>query len=196
MCYGTGMARPKTFDEDRVLDAAMRAFWAAGYEATSTDDLCEATGLGRSSIYNTFKSKHDLFEKTLLRYMTGRTAAAVELLESSLPVREKIRTLLWQAAETETGDPVGCLVVNSMIELAPHDAEIATRLERDQNRRLTALRLAIEAGQRQQEIDANKDPAALAHFVVATISGMRVLARGGADRATLRAIASTALDAI
>ncbi|MGK5671500.1 TetR/AcrR family transcriptional regulator [Micromonospora sp. URMC 106] len=190
------MGRPKTFDEDRVLEAAMRAFWAAGYEATSTDDLCEATGLGRSSIYNTFKSKHDLFEKTLLRYMTQRTAAAVELLESAMPVREKIRALLWQAADTETGDPTGCLVVNSMIELAPRDAEIATRLERDQDRRLTALRLAIEAGQRQQEIDPEKDPATLAHFVVATISGMRVLARGGADRSTLRAVASTALDAI
>ncbi|MGW4500281.1 TetR/AcrR family transcriptional regulator [Micromonospora sp. NPDC004336] len=190
------MARPKAFDEDQVLDAAMRAFWSAGYEATSTEDLCEATGLGRSSIYNTFKSKHELFEKTLLRYMASRTASIVELLESDLPVREKIRTLLWRAAETEPGDPVGCLVVNSIIELAPHDEEIAARLERDQDRRLTALRLAIEAGQRRREIDADKDPATLARFVVATISGMRVLARGGADPATLRAVADTALDAV
>ncbi|NUS02366.1 MAG: helix-turn-helix transcriptional regulator, partial [Nonomuraea sp.] len=59
------MARPRTFEEDRAVEAAMRAFWDAGYEATSTQDLCAATGLGRSSIYNTFAGKRDLFERAL-----------------------------------------------------------------------------------------------------------------------------------
>ena len=71
------MARPRKFDEGRALDAAMEAFWAAGYEATSTQDLCDATGLGRSSIYNTFKSKHDLFERALARYMEWQERRAV-----------------------------------------------------------------------------------------------------------------------
>jgi AcrR family transcriptional regulator len=190
------MARPRTFDEDRAIEAAMRAFWSTGFEATSTEDLCEATGLGRSSIYNTFKSKRNLFEKALRRYMESKTASAIELLESTLPAQEKVRTLLWQSIDTETGDPTGCLVVNSMVELAPHDPEIAKQLQRDHGRRLEALRTAIDVGRRDGEIDADKDPLVLAHFIVATISGMRVVARAGADRAALEAIATTALDAL
>ncbi len=178
------------------MDAAMRAFWTAGYEATSTQDLCEATGLGRSSIYNTFKSKHDLFERALDRYTDERTAGLLELLDGDRPVRERLRTLLEQTADTETGDPAGCLVVNAIVEMAPRDPEIAERISRDQARRLAALRATIESGMRAGEIDAGKDALALAHFVVATVSGMRVAARGGADRATLSAIAETAMSAI
>src|SRR5690606_8821359 len=63
------MARPRTFEEEQALEAAMRAFWRRGYEATSTQDLCAATGLGRSSVYNAFDSKRELFTRALRRYM-------------------------------------------------------------------------------------------------------------------------------
>ncbi|MFD0683303.1 TetR/AcrR family transcriptional regulator [Actinomadura fibrosa] len=190
------MARPRKFEEERAVDAAMRAFWTAGYEATSTQDLCEATGLGRSSIYNTFRSKHDLFEKALDRYMAGKNAATFALLETDLPARERLRTMLERTAEGEAGDPAGCLVVNSLVELAPRDPDIAARLKRDEELRVAALRAVIESGMRAGEIDPGKDATALAHFVIATISGMRVAARGGAGRETLDAIAETAMTAI
>jgi AcrR family transcriptional regulator len=76
-----GMPRPRTFDEDRAIDAAMRLFWTSGYEATSTQDLCEATGLGRSSIYNTFTSKRDLFDRALRRYTESFTAVINTIVE-------------------------------------------------------------------------------------------------------------------
>lgn len=174
----------------------MYAFWTAGYEATSTQDLCEATGLGRSSIYNTFKSKHDLFERALDHYMASKNASTFEVLEGDRPIKEKVAILLQRIIDAEAGDPAGCLVVNSMVELAPRDPEIADRLERDRELRFHALRDAIEAGRRAGEIAAGKDADALTHFVVATISGMRVASRAGADRATLQAIATTALTAI
>ncbi|MGW0434274.1 TetR/AcrR family transcriptional regulator [Micromonospora sp. NPDC003197] len=181
------------FDEDEAIDAAMRAFWHAGYEATSTQDLCAATGLGRSSIYNTFTSKRDLFEKALDRYMETKAAAILEVLEGDLPIVEKIQVLFRQAIDIEVGDPAGCLVVNTVVELAPRDPEIAARLQRDHERRLAALHTAIDAGRRVGEIATDKDPEALAHFVIATIGGMRVAARAGADRATLEMVATTAL---
>ncbi|MEV4106195.1 TetR/AcrR family transcriptional regulator [Nonomuraea sp. NPDC049695] len=187
------MGRPRTFEEDRAVEAAMRAFWNAGYEATSTQDLCAATGLGRSSIYNTFASKHDLFEKALRHYMDQRTAALAELLESGLPIKEKIRTVLWWAVDPNPGEPPGCLVVNSMTELAPHNPDIAELLRRDNDRRRELLRAALETSRARGEIDPGKDPLTLAHFVIATVSGLRVAARGGTDRDGLESIANTAL---
>ncbi|MFI0483711.1 TetR/AcrR family transcriptional regulator [Actinomadura sp. 9N215] len=191
------MARPRKFEEERAVEAAMRAFWADGYEATSTQELCVATGLGRSSIYNTFRSKHDLFEKSLARYMDINTTSMIEVLEDGgRPVRERLRTILQWTVDPEADDPVGCMVVNAMVELAPRDAAIAERIEGDERRRLAALTAAIEEGMRAGEIDAGKDARALAHFVVATVSGMRVVARGGAGRRVLASIADTAMDAI
>ncbi|HEU5032212.1 MAG TPA: TetR/AcrR family transcriptional regulator [Spirillospora sp.] len=191
------MARPRQFEEERAVEAAMRAFWESGYEATSTQELCEATGLGRSSIYNTFSSKHDLFARALTLYMEIRTANIVEALEDAgRPVRDRLRTVLGWAVTAPADDPVGCLVVNSMIELAPRDEDVAELLRKDQETRLAALRAAIGSGQRSGEIDAGKDAGALAHFVVAVIGGMRVAARGGADERTLGAIAETAMAAV
>ncbi|TDE30719.1 TetR/AcrR family transcriptional regulator [Actinomadura sp. 6K520] len=191
------MARPRNFDERRAVEAAMRAFWADGYEATSTQELCEATGLGRSSIYNTFRSKRDLFEKALSRYMEIKTSSVIEALEDrDRPVRERLRTVLERAVEPPADEPPGCLVVNTMVELAPHDAELTGRIERDQRRRLAALKAAIEEGQRAGEIAPDKDATALAHFVISTVGGMRVAARGGAGTATLASIADTAMNAI
>jgi TetR/AcrR family transcriptional regulator, transcriptional repressor for nem operon len=189
------MARPREFREERAVEAAMRAFWTAGYEATSTEDLCAATGLGRSSVYNTFRSKRELFERALRHYTTSRTAELVELMEADRPLREKVRTLLWQSVDPRPEDPAGCLVVNATVELAPHDDGVAELLRGDQERRLAALRAAIETGLGRGEIAGDKDPLALARFLVATVGGMRVMARGGADRAALESVASTALAA-
>jgi TetR/AcrR family transcriptional regulator, transcriptional repressor for nem operon len=188
-----GVPRPREFEEDRALDAAMRAFWRAGYEATSTQDLCAATGLGRSSVYNTFHSKRALFERALTRYMTARTDAAVELLSRQTPLRDRLRALLWESVDPPAGDPVGCLVVNSLVELAPKDEEIAATLAKDQARRFEALRAALASARRGGELPETADPDALAHFVMATISGMRVMARGGTDKTALASIADTAL---
>ncbi|MCG5212790.1 TetR/AcrR family transcriptional regulator [Streptosporangium sp. KLBMP 9127] len=190
------MARPRKFDEERAVDAAMRAFWAAGYEATSTEDLCEATGLGRSSIYNTFTSKRALFLRALRHYAETMTERQVELLEGDAPVREKLRELLSRVVDEESGDPQGCLVVNTSIELAGRDEEVAALLKRDYDRRIEALRTALETGRSRGELDAGRDPLALAHFVAATVGGLRVAARTGADRAALDGIAASALAAL
>ncbi|MFI0776801.1 TetR/AcrR family transcriptional regulator [Streptomyces sp. NPDC021212] len=196
------MARPRMFDEERALDAAMRAFWANGYEATSTQDLCAATGLGRSSIYNTFHSKHDLFQRALARYIDIKTTTQIDLLEDEeRPVVERIRAFLATVIDSEfeervDGRSIGCLTVNTTVELAGRDAEAAALLERDLERRLTALRVVLRGGQRDGHITSSRDAESLARFVNAVTGGMRVAARGGADRAQLESIASTAMDAL
>ena len=196
------MPRPRTFDEDRAVDAAMRTFWANGYEATTTEDLCAATGLGRSSIYNTFTSKHELFRRALLRYVEMTTTAQLALVEDERrsPV-ERLRALFavvvdGEVATRRDGRSLGCLTVNTTVELAGRDPEAAGILERDAERRVAALRLAIYAGQRAGEITSGRDPEALARYLTAVIGGMRVAGQGGASRADLQSIADAALDAL
>ncbi|MBO8203467.1 TetR/AcrR family transcriptional regulator [Streptomyces smyrnaeus] len=196
------MARPRLFDEERALDAAMRAFWEKGYEATSTQDLCEATGLGRSSIYNTFSSKHDLFQRALARYVDAMTAQQLEILEDvERSALERIEALFERIIEQEfeqrwAGRSIGCLSVNTTVELAARDPEVDRVLTRDLRVRLDALRAAVEAGQQAGEITADREPEALARFVNAVIGGMRVSAQGGADRPALKGIAATAVSAL
>ncbi|MFF1695180.1 TetR/AcrR family transcriptional regulator [Streptomyces sp. NPDC058257] len=196
------MARPRTFDEERALDAAMRAFWSNGYEATSTQDLCDATGLGRSSIYNTFSSKHELFQRALARYMDSMTSIQVEILEDTeRPPMERIRALFTRVVDSEfecreDGHSIGCLTVNTTVELAGRDPEAAEMLARDLAVRLAAISAVIRAGQSGGDITSTRDATDLARFLNAIIGGMRISAQGGADRATLTAIAETALDAL
>ncbi|MFE9395874.1 TetR/AcrR family transcriptional regulator [Streptomyces flavidovirens] len=205
------MARPRKFDEERAVDAAMEAFWTAGYEATSTQDLCEATGLGRSSIYNTFKSKRDLFDRALARYMEYKNAELAALMESDLPVRQKIRTQFQRVIDEEFergpegsersegvagAEGRGCLVVNTAVEVAARDHEIADDLTRDYRLRLAVIRAAIESGQRDGDIARDKDPTALAHFVIATIAGLKVSARVTRQRSVLEMTADAALTAL
>jgi AcrR family transcriptional regulator len=196
------MARPRTFDEEGALDAAMRTFWEKGYEATSTQDLCDATGLGRSSIYNTFKSKHDLFERVLARYIDCMTTAQLAALEDTRhSAADRLRTLFAMVVDGETehrtgGRGLGCLTVNTTVELAARDPRAAEMLERDTRRRLTVLRAVLEEGQRDGSITSPRDAGALARFINAAIGGMRISSQGGADRATLESIAEIAMDAL
>ncbi|MCL7376492.1 TetR/AcrR family transcriptional regulator [Streptomyces sp. 35G-GA-8] len=206
------MARPRTFDEDRALDAAMRTFWANGYEATSTQDLCEATGLGRSSIYNTFHSKRDLFRRSLTRYIDTMTMRQIRILEDQeRPTVERIQALFDSIIEGEFavregaggagggeggGRSLGCLTVNTTVELAGRDPDADAILDRDLALRLASLRVALEAGQRAGEIGSSRDAGELARFLNAVIAGMRVSAQGGADRAALESVAAIAVDAL
>ncbi|MEK2478357.1 MULTISPECIES: TetR/AcrR family transcriptional regulator [Streptomyces] len=193
------MARPRKFDEVRAVDAAMEAFWAAGYEATSTQDLCDATGLGRSSIYNTFKSKHDLFERALARYMERKNGELTEFLDDDTrTARQKLRGILQRIIDeefTRHPDGRGCLVVNTAIEVASHDAPVAAALERDYGVRLEMVRAVIERGQRDGDIAADRDSRTLAHLLIAAIGGIRVSARAGVDRAALESVADATLTA-
>ncbi|MFC4911199.1 TetR/AcrR family transcriptional regulator [Actinomadura gamaensis] len=190
------MARPRTFDEARAVEAAADAFRRTGYEGTSTDALCAATGLRRSSIYNAFTSKHDLFMRALRQYVETATGRIVELMEDEAPLREKVRELLDRIVREECEDGLGCLVVNTSIELAPRDAEVAMLLERDYRRRFEAVRAACARAVRDGEISAERSPEALAHFVLSQVSGIRVAARYGAARAEMESVAAIAVAAL
>lgn len=188
------MPRPRTFDEDRAVDAAMRVFWTTGYEATSTQDLCAATGLGRSSIYNTFTSKRALFDRALRRYVDRFTATQLEVItDETLPIRERVRRILWTAVEPDPDVPAGCFVINTIVELGPTDPEVIDLLDRDHEAKLEALTAAIQAAQAAGELDAAQDAAGLATYVFTVLGGLRVAARRGAAPDSQRTVVEATL---
>jgi len=190
------MARPREFDEQHAVDAAMNAFWDKGYEATSTQDLCTATGLGRSSIYNTFSSKHALFERSLDHYAEIGLRTRGELLESAEAGHDRIRALLEAAVADEAAGHRGCLMINTVAEFGERDSVISARMKEDARRHLELLTDHIRVGQADGSIDTRRNPAELAEFVHSTIGGLRLISRRGATESEMLSVAEIALSAL
>jgi len=192
------MPRPREFDDERVLDAAMEAFWARGYAATSAQDLVDATGLGRSSLYNAFAGKHQLYERALRRYLERNTEADVALLDRPGPVKERVRELLLGVIDADLGDPQrrGCLAVNAAIELAGKDEAVTVAVRRVFARVEEALVVALERGQLDGEITGARSARALARFVLNAIYGLRVLGKAATDRAPLLDVVEATVSAL
>lgn len=192
------MPRPRGFDPDRVVDAAMVAFWDRGYAATSAQDLVDSTGLGRGSLYNAFTGKHELFLEALRRYDSEWATRQIAVLDGDGPVRARLRTVLMTVVDEESGAVAahrGCLAVNAAIELAGHDPEVTARVRRIFGRMEQGMRAALERAVREGEIGADRDPAALARYLLNAMYGLRVLGKT-AERSAMIDIVETTLSLI
>jgi TetR/AcrR family transcriptional regulator, transcriptional repressor for nem operon len=189
------MPRPRQFDPDDVLEEAMRQFWERGYSDTSVDSLVEATGVRPGSLYNTFKGgKRALFMGSLERYsklVVPEKMGALEAPGASIPEIRAYFDGLVQDLLTEEGR-IGCLMVNSAIELAAQDPVVAgvvsghmDRLERNVAR---ALRNAVDRG----EAPASIDPDARAKLFMATGMGLMVVGKTNPGREVLETIVNAA----
>ncbi|WP_067798606.1 TetR/AcrR family transcriptional regulator [Actinomadura formosensis] len=189
------MARTKEFDPDAVLQRALELFWERGYEATSMADLVERLGIARASIYATFGGKHDLYLKALERYLRTADPSLAETLSRPGPVLPAVRALIERYAEESAGDRRrrGCLVVNTAVELAARDAEAARLVESSWSFLEASLTSALMRARAQGELPPEKDPRALARFLLVLLQGMRVLGRAPAGEERLRDAAREAL---
>ncbi|SHF38275.1 TetR/AcrR family transcriptional regulator [Streptoalloteichus hindustanus] len=190
------MGRPRKFDPDVAVDQAMEVFWRQGYAGTSPQDLVDALGIGRGSLYNAFQGKNQLFHRVLRRYHDQESVRMIELLDRPGPVRRRLRLALETIIEEDFADPDrrGCLAVNTAMELAGRDEE-ATRLVRRMFDRLErTLRALVEEGQRSGEIAPGRDAGALAGFLLSAINGMRVLTKTAEHPDQLRRVVDATLD--
>src|SRR5215213_10309770 len=130
------MARPREFDPEVVLEEVMRVFWAKGYNATSLDDLCEATQLNRSSLYAAFGDKHALFLRTIDRYGDGAVARVSAALSRPVPVKEAIGGFFARMVDEIVAGPgrIGCFIGNSAAEAARDDPAVAKRVRQNLDR--------------------------------------------------------------
>ncbi len=189
------MARTKEFDPDTVLQKALELFWERGYEATSMADLVEHLGIARASIYTTFGGKHDLYIKALDRYLQTRDPDLVEMLSQPGPVLPAVRALVeLYAHDSAYGDRRwGCMVVNAAVEVVPSDPQAARRVAASWDTLETVLTSALTRARAQGEIPEQKDPRALARFLLVLLQGIRVLGRAQADPGRVRDAAAQAL---
>jgi TetR/AcrR family transcriptional repressor of nem operon len=189
------MARPREFDEDAALERALNAFWTRGYEATSVDDLCDVTGLSRSSLYSTFGGKRDLLLRSVDRYSDKRTPVIAAALAKPLPVREAIAALLREFIDQIVSGPGrrGCFLGNCAAELPRSDRVAMARVRTGLARTETTFREALSRARERQELPVDADVAALARFLTAGIQGLRLVGKVNPDRAALQDIAATLL---
>ncbi|HLF96225.1 MAG TPA: TetR/AcrR family transcriptional regulator [Methylococcaceae bacterium] len=192
------MGRPLEFDPEQALDAAMGVFWASGYGATSVQDLLEAMDLSKSSFYQAFGSKRQLFERCLRRYRENTAAAMLDGLDQTVSGRRFIADMLYSAAgEACLGEkPRGCLVMNTANEFAQQDATVAGWVAQGVNRFTAVFRAAVQRAQKEGEIAAAKDPEALAHYLVSSMSGLKTMVKAGAGEKTVRDIVPLILSAL
>lgn len=176
--------RPRSFDTDAVVERALDAFWANGYELTSLDDLCAATGLAVSSVYAAFGSKRGLFEAALARYETHMNHGLARLERGTSGIDDIIWFVEWVRSGLQASTrPSGCLMVNTMVELAPRDLELAATTARYRDRIRNALHSAMRRAARRGEVPTT-GAAVRASLIQAALFGALVTARaGGGDEA-------------
>lgn len=171
------VGRPREFDEERALEAAMDEFWKKGYESTSLNDLCCCTGLHKGSLYQAFGDKHTLFMRSLNHYADRefKDVAAVAFQQDSPldSIRALVRTVCDHAAEGR-----GCLMINSMVELAPHDPEVKAMLTNEGQRRIQVMTELLTRAQQQGEVRAELDPGMLARQLMVGLAGSAALVKG------------------
>jgi TetR/AcrR family transcriptional regulator, transcriptional repressor for nem operon len=181
------MPRPREFDEEAALDAATAHFWSRGYEATSVRDLAVSMGLTSASLYNAFGDKRALYERALDRYVERGFRDRVRRFEHRLPPREVIAAFFAEIVELSVNDPhrKGCLIVNSAMELAPHDRQFHRRLSGVLKEMEGFFLRCVSAGQEDGSILTQTPAEEIAKTLLASLMGLRVLARVNPQRALL-----------
>ncbi len=189
------MARPLEYEPDIVLNRAMQVFWRKGFESTSLDDLCDATGLGRSSLYAAFGSKQAMYLRALARYEDAAISRIESALAGPAPIASALREFLTQMIEDIVAGPGrrGCLIGNCAAEAARQNRGVSSRVRRSLGRIEAAFRHGLTRARARGEIAADADVTALARFLTASIQGLRLIGKAQADRATLNDIAQVML---
>ena len=184
------MPRPREFDEAAVLDAAVLCFWNQGYEATSVRELADSMGITGASLYNAFGDKRSLYGKALAHYVSLSVDDRVRCFEGTLSPLQSIKAFFDEIIHRSLTDKdrKGCMLVNSALEMAPHDPEfqqvvagVLVKLEAYFGR-------CVAAGQQTGEITSAQPAEDFARLLLAVLLGIRVLARSRPEPALLEGL--------
>ena len=184
------IGRPLEFDPREALEAALQLFWSKGYKTTSLQDLLKTMNLSKSSFYQTFGSKHQLFEQCIILYCRKVAEELTGCLAKSPSALTFIKNVFYGIAEEtlKQAERRGCLVMNSASEFAQRDPVIADLVTRGTKEFVNVFFNAIKQAQKENDIPMSKDASALAHFLVTNMSGLKSLVKAGIDKSTVKKI--------
>ncbi|MFA1537994.1 TetR/AcrR family transcriptional regulator [Actinomadura monticuli] len=189
--------RPRTFDRDTALNAAVHLFWERGYEATSIGDLTGAMGIRPASLYAAFGDKKALFREAVEAYGRSPEGAFISNALTEEPTaRGAFARILREAAAiySDRSHPAGCLTISAATNVTPQDAEVEKYLRDLRNTNLKRFEARLQRAKSDGELPSTANPKALAHYFAAVIQGMSQQARDGATQETLTQIAAQALN--
>lgn len=190
------MARNKEFDENEVLRKAMELFWIQGYEKTSMQDLVKYMGIHRRSLYDTFGDKHTLFIKALDHYneiIRTRIENEVTQLNS---VKDAIRHLFEMIIVRDIQQPIGCLTVNTAVELSLHDEQAVEKVVESFSKTELLLNNLVLRGQKSGEISKHYDAKKMSEFLHNSLVGLRVMTKTTDDIEKLNNIIDISLSVL
>jgi len=189
------MARPREFDESAALDSAIECFWRHGYSATSVRDLAASMGIGCTSLYNAFGNKRSVFALALERYLDRSMRQRFRRFEATRPPKQAIRGFIEEIIRRSLADSRrrGCFLVNSAMEVAPHDRGLRSVIAARLGELEAFFRRCVIAAQRNGSVPAERNPVELARLLLGVVLGIRVLARTNPDSALLHGLARPAL---
>src|SRR5689334_11775208 len=189
-----GRGRPRQFDVDEALNAALLLFWRHGYEGTSLSALSEAMGINMPSLYATFGNKEALFRKTLQRYLQKPASYLPNALQEPT-ARGAAEKLFLGAIDMvmNAKHPDGCLLVHGALVSGPESDTVRKELSLRRAGAEALIRKRFEQAKRDGDLPRRVDTRKLARFVATVIWGMSVQAAGGASRTELKTIAEMAM---
>jgi TetR/AcrR family transcriptional repressor of nem operon len=182
--------RPLSFNPDDAVQAAMHVFWMQGYEGTSLQDLLQATALSKSSLYQAFGSKQALFVRCFNHYCHSHSARMRACLARALSGRAFIEDTFHAVAAGAGGglEGRGCLLMNTATEFGLRDATVGGLIADGMARFAEVFREAIVRAQAEGDIPRERDPRALADYLVSSMSGLRTMVKAGMPSARASAI--------
>jgi TetR/AcrR family transcriptional repressor of nem operon len=196
--YYQHVVRPREFDEATVIQQALGVFWKKGFDGTSVQDLVEATGLQRGSIYGAFGDKRTLFLAALDAYMAAVLKGFDEIARNAEDPVDAIRDQIRHFGERSKGPqgPLGCMVNNTLSELVGQDDTARARIQSFLAEMRGRFASALKAGQEAGTFDSSRDAEALASFLQCTIHGLMLLAKSKPSPQVIDSIVSEFLRAL
>lgn len=189
--------RPRTYQRDEALNAAVELFWRQGYEATSLDDLLRAMKLSKSSFYADFKSKQALYLVCLEQYQRFVVDHLTCLQTQSSSLQEFLHLVFQEVVEDAASDePKGCLIVNSAVEFGQHRKEFSEDVRVALDAVQSTFERVIRDSIKQGEISPEVSPKVSAKYLTTCLSGIRAMIKGGMSVKDARAVVSQVIHSL